>query len=102
MCWDHRWPAPHPALFFFFKQFEVLLQDTLVGCQWCTPLIPVLSRQRQVDLYEFQASLIYRDSQDSQGYTLSQTSLPCTKKKKKRYFKYRLLGKINKKKKSLF
>ena len=55
-----------------------------------------------MDLYEFQASLIYRDSQDSQGYTLSQTSLPCTKKKKKRYFKYRLLGKINKKKKSLF
>jgi hypothetical protein len=29
---------------------------------WCTPLIPALRRQRQVDLCEFQAILVYRES----------------------------------------
>ena len=33
------------------------------------PLIPALGRQRQVDLCEFEASLIYRSFQDSQDYT---------------------------------
>jgi hypothetical protein len=34
------------------------------------PLIPALERQRQVDLYEFKASLVYRAKfRDSQGYT---------------------------------
>ena len=27
---------------------------------WSTPLIPALRRQRQVDLYEFEASLVYK------------------------------------------
>jgi hypothetical protein len=27
---------------------------------WRTPLVPTLVRQRQVDLYEFKASLVYR------------------------------------------
>ena len=40
-------------------------EDTRKGGQissqgWCTPLIPELGRQRQVDLCEFKASLIYR------------------------------------------
>ena len=26
---------------------------------WCKPLIPALGRQRQADLYEFKASLVY-------------------------------------------
>jgi hypothetical protein len=26
---------------------------------WCTPLTPVLGRQRQVDLCEFEANLVY-------------------------------------------
>ena len=29
---------------------------------WCTPLILVLRRQKQVDLCEFKASLVYRVS----------------------------------------
>ena len=33
------------------------------------PLIPELSRQKQADLYELEASLVYKSSlQDSQGY----------------------------------
>jgi hypothetical protein len=30
--------------------------------QWCIPLFPALGRQRQVELYEFKASLINRAS----------------------------------------
>ena len=33
------------------------------------PLIPALRRQRQADLCEFKVSLVYREFQDSQGYT---------------------------------
>ena len=29
------------------------------GQWWCTPLIPALGSQRQVDLCEFEASLVY-------------------------------------------
>jgi hypothetical protein len=36
---------------------------------WCIPLILALGRQRQVNLCEFEASLVYREFQDSQGYT---------------------------------
>ena len=32
---------------------------------WCTPLIPALKRQRQAELWDFEAS----EFQDSQGYT---------------------------------
>jgi hypothetical protein len=35
----------------------------------CTPLRPALGRQRQVDRCEFEANLIYREFQNSQGYT---------------------------------
>ena len=27
--------------------------------QWCTPLIPALGRQRQADISDFEASLVY-------------------------------------------
>lgn len=33
---------------------------------WCIPLIPTLQKQRQIDLYEFQAML--HELQDSQSY----------------------------------
>ena len=37
---------------------------------WCTPLMPALRRQRQVEPWEFQASLVYVvSSRASQGYT---------------------------------
>lgn len=36
--------------------------------QWHTPLIRALGRQRQVDLCEFEASLIYIELQDSQDH----------------------------------
>ena len=34
----------------------------LAGLWGCTPLIPALGRQRQADLCEFEASLVYRES----------------------------------------
>ena len=40
---------------------------------WCTPLIPALGRQKQVDLCEFKARLVYMEFQDSQGYTEKHT-----------------------------
>jgi hypothetical protein len=39
--------------FFFFKES---------GRRWHTPLVPALGRQRQVDLCEFEVSLVYRVS----------------------------------------
>ena len=50
----------------------------MAGPWWCTPLIPALWRQRQVDLCEFEASLVHKNEfQDRfQSYreTLSQTN----------------------------
>ena len=37
-----------------------VLEDTVLSWQqWCIPLIPALSRQRQEDLCEFKANLVY-------------------------------------------
>ena len=44
---------------------------------WCMPLIPELRRQRQVDLCESEASLVYK-FQDCQGYT----EKPCLGRKR--------------------
>jgi hypothetical protein len=41
---------------------ELSLVVVVVGWWWCMPLIPALNRQRQVDLFEFKARLIYRAS----------------------------------------
>ena len=42
----------------FLSRINIL---TLAGWQWWhTPLIPALGRQRQVDICEFKASLVYR------------------------------------------
>jgi hypothetical protein len=47
-----------------------LVSKTKQGRVWrCTPLIPALRRQKQADLWEFEASLGYKERvQDSQGY----------------------------------
>ena len=47
---------------------------------WCTPLIPALRRQRQVDLCEFEASLVYR----ARSRAVTQRN-PVSKKKKNRF-----------------
>ena len=43
-------------------EFYTLKRWVLAGQWWHIPLIPALERQRQVDLYEFEASLVYRES----------------------------------------
>ena len=48
------------------------------------PLIPALERQRQADLYEFEASLIYRASSRT-GFKA--TEKPCLKKPKNKQTK---------------
>lgn len=47
--------------------------------QRCTPLIPVLKKQKQADLSELQATLVYTISSRSGGHTVR----PCHKKTNK-------------------
>jgi hypothetical protein len=53
---------------------------------WHTSLIPALRRQRQADLYEFKASLVYRVS--SRTARTSQRNPVSEKKKKKKCRSY--------------
>jgi len=52
--------------------------------QWChTPLIPALRRQRQVELCEFEASLLYKASSRTARATQTDPVLKNQKSKKK-------------------
>jgi hypothetical protein len=42
--------------------FETFIHIKNLAGRWCTPLILALRRQRQADLFEFEASLVYRVS----------------------------------------
>ena len=47
-------------LMVFIIQKETYTKEKRGGCMlWYTPLIPALGRQRQSDLFEFEASLVY-------------------------------------------
>ena len=60
------------------------------GQWWFKPLIPKLKRQRQVDLCEFEASLVYKSSsrtaRATQGNSVSEKKKE-RKKRKKNNFK---------------
>ena len=43
------------------------------------PLILALGRQRQMDVFEFEVSVVYREFPEQQGYT----EKPCLRKNKK-------------------
>jgi hypothetical protein len=49
---------------------------------WCTSLIPALGRQRQVDLCEFEVSLIYKVNSRTDGL-LHRETMSKNKSKKK-------------------
>jgi hypothetical protein len=51
------------------------------GVWWFRPLIPVLRRQRQAELYELEASLVYKVSLGQSG--LYRETLSRKRKKKK-------------------
>ena len=51
------------------------------GQWWRTPLIPALGRQKQADLCEFEASLVYKEHVSGQAPKLKRT--PGTKKQTK-------------------
>ena len=55
--------------------YNIFKNHNLAGWWWYTPLIPALWRQRQVDLCEFEANLVYKskfqDRLQSYGETLS-------------------------------
>ena len=53
-----------------------LIEKKLGGRWWCTPLIPVLGRQRQVDFWVRGQPGLNSEFQDSQGYT----EKPCVEK----------------------
>jgi hypothetical protein len=59
---------------------------------WCTPLIPALGRQRQVDFWVRGQPGIQSEFQDSQGYT----EKPCFKKAKEQQNKKKKNEKTNK------
>ena len=56
--------APHILCFALTPQFyfNSHIETCLHWAWWCTFFIPALGRQRQVDLYEFEASLVYQAS----------------------------------------
>ena len=47
------------------------MKKRIYSCQawWCTPLNPALGKQRQAELCEFKASLVYRASSRTAGTT---------------------------------
>jgi hypothetical protein len=69
-----------------------LLKQGLPGQWWRIPLIPALRRQRQLDLYEFETSRVYRVSSRT---ARAIQRIPVSKKKKKKRVIIYLLSKQN-------
>jgi hypothetical protein len=69
-----------PGLTYFFK-----LKKNYAGHWWCTPLIPVLRRQRQVDFWVPGQPSLQSELQDSQGLHRETLSQKTKTKKKKKY-----------------
>ena len=50
----------YDQIYYNYKKKVFHKISSLNGRWWCTPLIPSLGRQRQADLCEFKASLVYK------------------------------------------
>ena len=53
-------------------------KEAQIGQWWHTPLIPALGRQRQLDLCEFKASLVFRASSRTGSKATEKTCLKTT------------------------
>jgi hypothetical protein len=58
------------------------------GRWWCIPLTPALERQRQVDLCEFEASLVYRVSSRTARATQRNPAKETKQNKKRKVYYY--------------
>ena len=59
--------------------FKIIKYIVWSGGRWCIPLVPALRRQRQADLCEVEASLVYRASARTGPKA---TEKPCLEKPK--------------------
>lgn len=60
-----QWPNPSGLWSYLQLQSGGILKVHLARQWWLMPLIPALGRQKKVDLYKFEDSLIYRERESS-------------------------------------
>ena len=83
--------------------FFVILKCRQTGQWWCKPWVPVLERQRQMDVWKFETSLSYRESfrifKDTKGNLCLQIktkrTTTTTKKTTKKLDQYCILYSMN-------
>ena len=83
MHYFNKWPAN--LLLFVINRLDFSIPRNCfheAWQRWCTPLVPVLRRQRQAGLCEFKACLIYKAS--SRTAWVRQRTLLKTQTNKKR------------------
>ena len=81
--------------FLNFFSYYCLKTITVAWQLWRTPLIPAFGRQRQVDLCEFEASLVYRVSSRTDRVTQRNSVLKNKQAKKKKNYHFEILMNVH-------